>query len=107
VGSTTTLTLVNTTPPPASTGTTTPIVTTVPTTYILKPRPTTLSDRRLKTNIQRIGTHRLGIGIYSYDYVWGEHAVGVMADEVKTVMPEAVVRGADGYDRVDYSKLNQ
>jgi hypothetical protein len=67
----------------------------------------TLSDRRLKKNIERIGTHRLGIGIYKYDYVWGEHAVGVMADEVKTVMPEAVIRGADGYDRVDYSRLNQ
>jgi hypothetical protein len=57
-------------------------------------------------NIHRIGTHRLGIGIYEYDYVWGEHSTGVMADEVKTVMPEAVIRGADGYDRVDYSKLN-
>jgi hypothetical protein len=66
----------------------------------------TKSDRRLKTNIHRIGTHRLGIGIYEYDYVWGEHAIGVMADEVKTVMPDAVIRGDDGYDRVDYSKLN-
>lgn len=64
------------------------------------------SDRRLKTNIQRIGTHRLGIGIYEFDYFSGEHAVGVMADEVKTVMPNAVIRGEDGYDRVDYSKLN-
>jgi hypothetical protein len=61
----------------------------------------------LKTNNLHIGTHHLGIGIYSYDSVWGEHAIGVMADEVKTVMPEAVIRGADGYDRVDYSKLNQ
>jgi hypothetical protein len=57
-------------------------------------------------NIKRIGTHRLGIGIYEFDYVWGEHSIGVMADEVRTVMPEAVIRGEDGYDRVDYSKLN-
>jgi hypothetical protein len=64
------------------------------------------SDRRLKMNIHRIGTHRLGIGIYEYDYVWGEHAIGVMADEVKLVKPEAVIRGQDGYDSVDYSKLN-
>jgi len=65
----------------------------------------TFSDRRLKTNIKRIGTHRLGIGIYEFDYVWGEHATGVMADEVKTVMPEAVTRHSSGYDMVDYSKL--
>jgi hypothetical protein len=67
---------------------------------------TLASDRRLKRNIHRIGTHRLGFGIYEFDYILGEHAVGVMADEVKTVMPNAVIRGEDGYDRVDYSKLN-
>jgi hypothetical protein len=66
---------------------------------------TTFSDRRLKTNIKRIGTHPLGIGIYEFDYVWGEHATGVMADEVKKVMPEAVIRDKSGYDMVDYSKL--
>jgi hypothetical protein len=69
------------------------------------PVRTKLSDRRLKKNIHRIGTHPLGIGIYEYDYIWGEHAVGVMADEVRTVRPEAVSRDADGFDSVDYSKL--
>jgi len=29
----------------------------------------------------------------------------VMAQEVAAVMPEAVVRGADGYLRVDYAHL--
>jgi hypothetical protein len=57
-------------------------------------------------NIRRVGTHRLGIGIYEFDYIWGEHAVGVMADEVKLVMPEAVIRDPSGFDKVDYSKLN-
>ena len=65
-----------------------------------------VSDRRLKTNIKRIGTHNLGIGIYEFDYIWGQHAIGVMADEVKLVRPEAVIRGESGYDMVDYSKLN-
>ena len=31
--------------------------------------------------------------------------VGVMAQEVQTVMPQAVVRGRDGYLRVFYDKL--
>ena len=31
--------------------------------------------------------------------------VGVMAQEVQAVMPEAVTRGADGYMRVSYEKL--
>ena len=31
--------------------------------------------------------------------------VGVMAQEVAEVMPEAVQRGADGYLRVDYGRL--
>ena len=85
-----------------------PIIPYIPPVVVTKTRTTTYiaSDRRLKMNIHRIGTHNLGIGIYEYDYVWGEHAIGVMADEVKTVRPEAVIRGADGYDRVDYSKLN-
>lgn len=63
------------------------------------------SDRRLKRNIRRIGTHRLGIGLYEFDYIWGEHAEGVMADEVMTVMP-AAVSVHDGYAMVDYGSLN-
>ena len=31
--------------------------------------------------------------------------VGVMAQEVQTIMPDAVVRGSDGYLRVYYDKL--
>jgi len=63
-----------------------------------------MSDRRLKSNIQRIGTHDTGIGIYSY-IIGGQHQIGVMADEVKTVRPEAVTRHTSGYDMVNYSLL--
>lgn len=63
-----------------------------------------LSDRRLKSNIQRVGTHPLGIGIYSYT-IFGSPAIGVMADEVERVKPEAVSTGADGYKRVNYALL--
>lgn len=62
------------------------------------------SDRRLKSNIVRIGTHPLGIGVYAYD-IEGRSDIGVMADEVLTVRPDAVMRGADGFLRVNYGRL--
>ena len=65
--------------------------------YMLAPA----SDRRLKSNIERIGTHPLGVGIYEYD-IFDRHEIGVMADEVEQVMPEAVIVGHDGYKRVAY-----
>lgn len=70
------------------------------------------SDRRLKTDIVRIGRHPLGFGLYVFDYL-PTHAeacghgrqFGVMADEVESVLPEAVAMHADGYRRVDYAML--
>jgi len=64
-----------------------------------------LSDRRLKSNIERIGTHKLGIGIYEYD-ILGERQQGVMADEVEKVMPKAVLMHPSGYKMVNYGLLN-
>jgi hypothetical protein len=64
-----------------------------------------LSDRRLKTTIQRIGTHKLGVGIYEYD-IMGKHDVGVMAQEVINVLPEAIHIHPSGYMMVDYGRLN-
>jgi len=63
------------------------------------------SDRKLKSNIKRIGTHKLNIGIYEYD-ILGERQQGVMADEVEKVMPEAVLMQPSGYKMVNYSLLN-
>jgi hypothetical protein len=62
------------------------------------------SDRRLKSNIVRVGTHPLGIGVYEYD-INGERQRGVMADEVETVLPEAVVTRSAGYKMVNYGLL--
>jgi hypothetical protein len=63
------------------------------------------SDRRLKTNIVRVGTRRDGLGIYEFDYVWGgPRMTGVMADEVRAKYPGAVLT-AGGYDMVDYGQL--
>jgi hypothetical protein len=63
-----------------------------------------LSDRRLKYNIQRIGETLSGIPVYIWRYVWGTSGIGVMADEV-THIPGAVVYGSDGYARVNYAIL--
>jgi hypothetical protein len=63
------------------------------------------SDRRLKQDIVKLFTRPDGLGVYSFTYVWGERAVGVMADEVKGVYPHAVVRHASGFDMVDYGAL--
>jgi hypothetical protein len=62
------------------------------------------SDRRLKSNVVRIGTHPLGIGVYEYD-IGGERQRGVMADEVETVLPVAVLTRPDGYKMVNYGLL--
>jgi len=62
------------------------------------------SDRRLKSNIVQIGTHPLGIGIYEYN-IFGNRERGVMADEVATVMPDAIVPHESGFMMVNYGKL--
>ena len=68
--------------------------------------PACPSDVRLKHDITPVGELASGLGLYRYRYLWSDTAyVGVMAQEVAAVMPEAVQRGADGYLRVDYSRL--
>lgn len=64
------------------------------------------SDRRLKTDIKREGSTPSGLGIYSYNYkAGGDRQLGAMADEVKQLYPDAVVRHPSGYDMVDYGTL--
>jgi hypothetical protein len=66
------------------------------------------SDRRLKTDIKQVGTLDNGLPVYSYRYkAGGPTMLGVMADEVQVVRPEAYIQnGIDGhYDAVDYAKL--
>lgn len=64
------------------------------------------SDKRLKKNIVKLGIHKtLGIGLYTWDYLWGEKGAGVMAQELQEVMPKAVITMPDGYLAVNYSML--
>jgi outer membrane immunogenic protein len=65
------------------------------------------SDARLKRDITLVGRLDDGLGLYSYRYLWSDTVyVGVMAQEVALIHPDAVVRTAlDNYLRVDYSRL--
>src|SRR6478672_9232844 len=64
------------------------------------------SDIALKHDIVRLGTLGNGLGFYRFAYDGSDKVyVGVIAQEVEGVMPEAVTRGSDGYLRVYYEKL--
>ena len=64
------------------------------------------SDRRLKTGIVRVATLPSGLGLYRFKYLWSAvEYVGVMAQEVRDLVPRAVVEGTDGFLRVDYRML--
>ena len=63
------------------------------------------SDFRLKHEIILLGHLNNGLGFYRFVYNGGKKAyVGVIAQEVQRVIPQAVVRGRDGYLRVFYDK---
>jgi hypothetical protein len=65
-----------------------------------------VSDIRLKRDIATVGELPSGLHLYRYRYLWSDTVyVGVMAQEVMTVDPDAVIRGNDGYLRVDYGRL--
>ncbi len=64
------------------------------------------SDINAKHDITLLGRLDNGLGFYRYSYNGSDKAyVGVMAQEVQAIMPEAVVRGGDGYLRVFYDRL--
>ncbi|MGB7007340.1 MAG: tail fiber domain-containing protein, partial [Pseudolabrys sp.] len=64
------------------------------------------SDIALKHDISVIGHLDNGLGFYRFSYNGSDKVyVGVMAQEVQPVRPDAVIRGRDGYLRVFYDKL--
>jgi hypothetical protein len=73
------------------------------------------SDIRMKENIEQIGKLPNGLNVYTYEYKLefkndpfaghGKH-IGVMAQEVEQIMPEAVITRPDGYKMVNYGALN-
>jgi hypothetical protein len=66
----------------------------------------TWSDIRLKHDIALLGHLANGLGYYRFSYNGSSKIyVGVMAQEVQSVRPEAVMRGENGYLRVNYAML--
>jgi hypothetical protein len=68
-----------------------------------------MSDRRLKTNIEKVGEASDGLGIYEWNWKAspdGPKVRGVIADEVERLRPHAYVKNfRDGYDGVNYAAL--
>jgi hypothetical protein len=63
-----------------------------------------VSDRRLKKNIELVGSYK-EYPLYTFNYIWDQiKRVGVMADEVIKINPDAVT-SSGGYMLVDYSRL--
>lgn len=64
------------------------------------------SDIRLKRDIEAIGTLANGLTLYKFKYLWSDtDMVGVMAQKVLNILPDAVITGEDGFYRVNYDKL--
>lgn len=77
-----------------------------------KPNQFTPSDRNLKENVVEVGLHPWGMRMYLFEYKAeyrerygrGRH-LGVMADEVEAILPDAVCVGPSGHKMVDYRRL--
>jgi hypothetical protein len=69
--------------------------------------PPVPSDARLKRDITLVARLDDGLGLYRYRYLWSDTVyVGVMAQEVALLHPDAIVRDAlDAYLRIDYGRL--
>jgi hypothetical protein len=72
-----------------------------------------MSDIRTKEHIKAIGWLPNGLPVYEYEYKpeWKNEAghgkfIGVMAQEVELVQPQAVITRPDGYKMVNYGALN-
>jgi hypothetical protein len=70
------------------------------------------SDKRLKTNIRKVGELASGLNTYFWDwteeakkFVGNQVTFGVMAQEAMEIFPEAVSTSPSGYLQVDYSRI--
>lgn len=67
-----------------------------------------LSDKRLKENIKPVGKLDNGLTVYLFNYIGQKTPqIGLIAQEVQKVIPEAVTVGEDGFLRVDYARATK
>ena len=65
-----------------------------------------MASIELKHDVVLLGHLANGLGYYRFSYLGGSKPyVGVIAQEVQSLVPEAVTRGRDGYLRVHYEQL--
>lgn len=65
-----------------------------------------MSEPVLKKDIEPLYTRDDGLTVYSFKYVWDDTPqVGVMADEVERLRPDALGPTVAGYRTVDYGRL--
>ena len=65
------------------------------------------SDRRLKTNINKVGVSPSGFNIYTFEYKNKKHGKGVYQGVMSSEMQnENVIKDNLGYDMVNYSNLD-
>lgn len=70
------------------------------------PPPPVISDRRLKRNITSLGHTENDIQIYQFQYLWSDQVyVGVMAQDLLSTHPDAVIVAEDRFYRVNYALL--
>ena len=63
-----------------------------------------VSDIRLKENISPVGRLDNGLTVYRFNYIGSPQVqIGLIAQEVRDVKPEAAIVGDDGYLRVNYA----
>lgn len=67
-----------------------------------------LSDERVKDNIKPVGKLDNGLTVYVFNYKGDPtKQIGLIAQEVLKVKPEAVIEGEDGFLRVNYEKATE
>ena len=77
-------------------------VTAIPTGSLVE----TISDIRLKTDIEKVGIAENGLPLYTFKYIGGDAVYrGVMAQDVLNAFPKAVCIMPNGYLAVRYDML--
>ena len=78
------------------------------------PKVMTMSDRRLKENLKKVGQHPAGMSLFLFDFkpeyrnqCGHGRQLGFMADEVEQFVPKAVTVNVDGYKMVDYDLIGR